>query len=784
MPRGIIERFKISSSNSSNSEASFRLRRMSTAPSVLSSAPLLSELSHAVDEHPEYLYSGSSDIQNAALQAAKFVFDLSVHSEKVSQPYLQTLLAAVSPSEAPQTRSQSLKRKRGPSPPTPKVSFIPTPVDSLYIDGMDDDQIWSQLDLRTKDLCEVLDNILDKEPDDEDLERENLELDDDDDEDEDEEDDEELDEKFEEAVQRMKNGEDVDFSELGLDESLKDLILEGAFDEDEDDSALDEDGEGGESGESGDEYAEEKVALRDSFSDDEDEEGPSRSMMDVIAHKRSTQNKKRPGSRSGDSDLDDDFFDLNTFNIQTEQAEARNTSSGILNDDDDEEDEEVDLFAPIDLEELDDDDTGNNASMLYYNDFFKPPRQSKQPSKSTTVRFRDEVRVKKIKAKGKNLPVSTMYGDDDDEDDDDDEGEDADAAWAGIGNEDEDEDQDEDMDEEDDSDGAENFADFQRDAISRVKDDLFADDDEEEPQKDLSTHEKRMAALKKQISELEAENVGPKDWVLMGEADTRSRPQNSLLEEDLEFDRVMKAVPVITEEVVKSLEERIKSRILENRFDDVVRIRPVDDKPFLPSRFFELKDTKSTQSLAQIYEDEYVAAQSGGVAGEDRDGKLKKEHEEVQKLWENICYKLDALCNTHFTPKQPKATISTISNVSSAALESALPTAQSVNTMLAPEEIFAPSASSLRARSELTSAEKQALHRKEKKAKRKTRDSINTSVDKYARAQKGGSLKKQKEEALKSVVKAGKGVTVVGKKAKDILGKEKGTKRSNGKPIK
>lgn len=138
----------------------------------------------------------------------------------------------------------------------------------------------------------------------------------------------------------------------------------------------------------------------------------------------------------------------------------------------------------------------------------------------------------------------------------------------------------------------------------------------------------------------------------MGEATARSRPQNSLLEEDLDFERVMKAVPVVTEELVQRLEDRIKARILEGRFDDVVRQRPVDDKPFLPSRFFELQDTKSKQSLAEIYEDEYVAAQTGGVTGEDRDGKLKQEHEEVEKLWEGICYKLDALCNAHFTPKQ------------------------------------------------------------------------------------------------------------------------------------
>lgn len=49
----------------------------------------------------------------------------------------------------------------------------------------------------------------------------------------------------------------------------------------------------------------------------------------------------------------------------------------------------------------------------------------------------------------------------------------------------------------------------------------------------------------------------------MGEATSRSRPVNSLLEEDLEFERVMKVVPVVTEERVSSLEDTIKKRILE-----------------------------------------------------------------------------------------------------------------------------------------------------------------------------------------------------------------------------
>lgn len=90
---------------------------------------------------------------------------------------------------------------------------------------------------------------------------------------------------------------------------------------------------------------------------------------------------------------------------------------------------------------------------------------------------------------------------------------------------------------------------------------------------------------------------------------------------------------------------------LQENFDDVVRRREIDDKAFLPSRYFELQDAQSTRSLAQIYEDEYQAAASGEKTADPRDAKLTKDHEEIDKLWNDICYKLDALSNLHFTPK-------------------------------------------------------------------------------------------------------------------------------------
>lgn len=105
-----------------------------------------------------------------------------------------------------------------------------------------------------------------------------------------------------------------------------------------------------------------------------------------------------------------------------------------------------------------------------------------------------------------------------------------------------------------------------RDTMSRVRDDLFAEDDEAEAEAasaNLSTHEKRMLALREQISALEQENIGPKDWTLLGEATSKARPENSLLEENLDFEHTGKVVPLVTEEKVLSLEEMIKKRILD-----------------------------------------------------------------------------------------------------------------------------------------------------------------------------------------------------------------------------
>ncbi|KAJ1642275.1 U3 snoRNP protein, partial [Dispira simplex] len=69
---------------------------------------------------------------------------------------------------------------------------------------------------------------------------------------------------------------------------------------------------------------------------------------------------------------------------------------------------------------------------------------------------------------------------------------------------------------------------------------LFGEDDgsagEKGRQEELSRFEQQQQRLQKRIEQLEAENVGLRDWCMVGEVSARDRPENSLLEQDLEFD--------------------------------------------------------------------------------------------------------------------------------------------------------------------------------------------------------------------------------------------------------
>ncbi|KAG8874726.1 hypothetical protein FRB97_005684 [Tulasnella sp. 331] len=837
----------------------------------------LSTLQEHVERHPESFVYGDAEIQTAAMTAAKFLFDRAIQSEAGISASIDDVLKSIESEHKPTTRSASAKRKRSPSPPTPTPKFALTPIESLFLEGMGPEQIWEQLELRTKNICNTLDLLIERD------------------------DESETDGERPSGTSGMADGEEM--MDLDGDEDDAPFGFGAEHDSEEDDSEDEsEEEEESSTGSEDEDLGETSVSLRDASSDPDD-----------------TRRPIRKGARH--PVLDDEFFSIDEFNRQTEMLEAKRRSSGRLSKKDDEESSEdgeaedgIDYFAALDGEpngaemdgdsdsEADSDDTGDededdqqnsdedgyestkgiSAGMdltgmndIMYKDFFAPPHrfagsglsghrpldpkdkgrsravnedefprpesedaalstsQGKSEPRKGGVRFAESVRVKKIKARGKGVSLRMVdeamaAGDFDDGEGEIgltapfmsigptgfggfaprkpmviDGGEVGSRTSNGLADVDDEHDaSDNEDDEEEESDEEGNgeemrMEDAGLEAMERVKNDLYNDDDAPHQTSDMSTHEKRLAVIARDIAMLEDENVGEKDWTLMGEANAKMRPENSLLATDLDFEHIAKAVPIITEEVTKSLEETIKQRILSNRFDDVVRQRAVDDKVFLPSSVFELHDSQSKKSLAQIYEDDYTAGTSGDKSlADDRDGKLAKEHEDVERTWGEICYKLDALSNAHFTPRQPKAVITTISNVASTTLESALPTSVSTSTLLAPQEVFAHDVRATKSKTELTPDEKKNIRGKIKKTGKRNRVIINSALTNVKMAngngKTGGSAsaaagfgKKQgpktvreaKGMALESLVKTGKGVTVVGK---EHVGKAHGNKRLGG----
>ena len=687
-------------------------------------------LSQRLSTEPHLLARGDSLLNQLARDTTKSLYDKGVQEEKASLPYISALLDACVP-----RGQQSGKRKRANDGSISQHPlFPPTELNELVLEGMGNDQIWHQLELRSAKLARVLDHVISSGPEDADEEESEEENEkdaedlNDDDEAWNEEDDEE--EESDEGFAGASDLSDVDPNEVYYEPLHTEEMQHMRKKEKEKQEMMQM-------------YGVSDPALYDALtsasSDDEEEE-----------------DKGKPRHPT----LDDDFFSIDEFNRLTEAQERQEHSSRAhLSGEEEEEDMDgIDLFAPLDEDEGEDE---MDVSEIRYADFFDPIKKTRSaksvdasPPRTAQVRFHDQVRVRPIKkAKSQSLAGFLMDGDDEED-----------------ANEEEGEDEEEEADDDMEGDAAEATA-------GRVAQDLFAEEEQEAPSS-MSRYEQHQAELAEEIARYEDENVREKDWVLMGEASTRQRPVNSLLEEDLEFERTAKAAPVQTHEHGEGIEAMIKRRILDRHYDDVVRQRELEALPFAASSMLELSDTKSAKSLAELYEEEYQAARGeeagDGAPRSEADVKLDNDHAALAADMDTLFSKLDALSNAHYTPKAPKAAIQTVSNTPSMAIESALPTTMSAGSMLAPEEVYerpTHSAALEGDKSEMSHVEKQRLHNKLRHEKRRRNDRIKRTEEAIQRQRGDGprnksETKADKDKALKSLV-GHKGVTVVGKEKRE-----------------
>ncbi|KAJ0236591.1 U3 small nucleolar ribonucleoprotein MPP10 [Hirschfeldia incana] len=320
------------------------------------------------------------------------------------------------------------------------------------------------------------------------------------------------------------------------------------------------------------------------------------------------------------------------------------------------------------------------------------------------------------KGKNQNLSDDDDYDDDDDDEDEDDEEDEEFGAFAGADDEDSDEL------------GKARYEDFfggKKKETKKTRKDVFDDEeagDGNQGTETLSTHEKELLKLQSKIEQMEKANLDPKHWTMQGEVTATKRPKNSALEVDLDFEHNARPPPVITEEVTASLEDMIKSRIIEARFDDVQRAPSLPTKSKREAK--ELDDNKSKKGLAEVYEEEYVQKSNPAFAPATFSDELKKE---ASMLFKKLCLKLDALSHFHFTPKPVIEEMSIQTNVPAIAMEEVAPVAVSDAAMLAPEEIFAGTGK-IKDESELTQEERK--RRRAKKKRKFKAESANHPVKK------------------------------------------------------
>ena len=213
---------------------------------------------------------------------------------------------------------------------------------------------------------------------------------------------------------------------------------------------------------------------------------------------------------------------------------------------------------------------------------------------------------------------------------------------------------------------------------------------------------------------------------MTGESSGTSRPKNATLEEDLDFEYSGKPVPVVTPEVNQTIEDWVKSNIIEQKFEETAKRHALSDDTGGRRGLVELNDQKGQQSLADIYAEEHVKNSNPDAYVSKADEKLKAEEAEIERMWRDVSAKLDALSSWHYKPRPTAPQLTVVSDIATVAMEDAQPaTAAGVaggDSAIAPQEVYRASKGSAEkgevvaksglpvARQEMTREEKKRDH--------------------------------------------------------------------------
>lgn len=276
-----------------------------------------------------------------------------------------------------------------------------------------------------------------------------------------------------------------------------------------------------------------------------------------------------------------------------------------------------------------------------------------------------------------------------------------------------------------------------------------------------SSLETRQERLKKRIEKLEEEAIGDKPWQLKGEVNASNRPQNSLLEEFVEFDITTRPAPVITEQTTLKLEDIIKQRIKDKAWDDVEKkFKPVET-PLEYKKKLILNQEKSKESLSQIYENEYIRQKEAlNPDNNEKEEEEPKLHTEIREMMDSVFSKLNALSNFHYTPVQAKPEIRIVNNMPAINMEEVAPVGMSDAALLAPEEIKAKPRGDVIGKSERTKTDMKR-ERRRKKMRQRARQQAMEQKEKLNALKPGVAKKYKKEKATDLIKKLSKNRNII-----------------------
>ncbi|PAA73567.1 hypothetical protein BOX15_Mlig034450g1 [Macrostomum lignano] len=212
-------------------------------------------------------------------------------------------------------------------------------------------------------------------------------------------------------------------------------------------------------------------------------------------------------------------------------------------------------------------------------------------------------------------------------------------------------------------------------------------DDDEEPEEageaegPQSKFERSQKRMREEIAALEDSLVRPAPWQLRGEIEAAERPEGGLLEEDLDFDHIGRPRPLASEELESRIQELVRARIKEAKFDSVARKHRPEERP-AEYRKALLLDTEKPRPLAEVYEGEFAKQQTAEAA------KSLPQHEEIRRDLNSLLARLDRLSGLHFAPQNPLPRVRVVSGAPALAMEEVRGTAASAEaSQAAPEQL-------------------------------------------------------------------------------------------------